>query len=228
MSDIKSSINYIYRINDYKFFSFDDFYESYGFNILIIMFFLFVTFYLLMKIELKVYRKNWASLKCNPKYLYVSGFIQREGNLGPINSTFYNYNDCIQQGVSHAIDEMNAESQYHTKKQIDRIDFTNKKINDNYKKYNKDMNEIKNKIELPEDINEKLKLTIDSKSAGYYSQLKNIGIYIDQIDATFSYFYQYVRNYLSYLYFTYKKDGDQDKASNTLSVLNKHFGGINF
>ena len=35
MSDIKSSINYIYRINDYKFFSFDDFYESYGFNILI-------------------------------------------------------------------------------------------------------------------------------------------------------------------------------------------------
>ena len=118
MDSIRSNINFIYRVNDYKFFSFDDFYESYGFNIFIILFFISVIFYLLIKIELKIYRKNWASLKCHPKYLYISGFIQREGTLGPINSTFHNYNECINEGVSDAIDEMNNESYYTTKNQL--------------------------------------------------------------------------------------------------------------
>ena len=58
MSDIKNSINLVYRINNYSFFSFDDFYESYTFNIFIVLCFVVLAMYLLIKIELKVYRKN--------------------------------------------------------------------------------------------------------------------------------------------------------------------------
>ena len=178
MDSIRNNINYIYRVNDYKFFSFDDFYESYGFNLFIILFFISVVIYLLVKIELKVYRKKWSSLKCHPKYLFISGFIQREDNLGPIYSTFHNYNECIQNGVSDAIDEMNAESYYTTNKQIGRIDYANQKINEKYKVQHQNLKNIKEKIYLPEDIMDKLDLTINSESASYYSQLKNIGIYI--------------------------------------------------
>lgn len=235
MSDIKNSINLVYRINNYNFFSFDDFYESYTFNIFIVLCFVALGIYLLIKIELKVYRKNWNTLKCHPKYLYISGFIQQEGNLGPINSTFYNYNKCIEKGVTSTINEMDAESQYHTKTQIYQIDEKNKSIIQNYNKHKKNIDILKDKIDVQE-LLDKLDLTIDSNSASYYSQLKNIGVYIDQIDANFAYFYDYVRNYLTYLYYHFKKNEstssgtDQQenatKASNVLKVLNTHFDGI--
>ena len=235
MSDIKKSIDLVYRINNYRFFAFDDFYESYTFNIFIILCFVALSIYLLIKIELKVYRKNWNELKCHPKYLYISGFIQQEGNLGPINSTFYNYNKCIEKGVTNTINIMDAESQYHTKTQINQIDEKNKTIIQNYNKHKRNIDELKDKIDV-EDLLDKLDLTIDSNSASYYSQLKNIGVYIDQIDANFAYFYEYVRNYLTYLYYHFKKieatssGADQEanaiKASNVLKVLNTHFEGI--
>ena len=240
MDNIESKFDFIYRVNDFKFFTFSDLYESYGFNVLIVLCFFAYFFYLYVKIELKVYRKNWRSLKCHPKYLYISGFIQKEGNLGVIDSTFYNYNDCIQQGVSEAIDEITAESAYHTNNQNERIHSKNKDIIDKYNGHRNNLNNIKNKLDLPEDIIDELDLTIDSNTASYYNQLKKIGVYVDQIDATFAYFYEYIKNYLSYLFFSYKKnaqqaaDGSQDettneaKANKVLKILNDHFDGINF
>ena len=240
MDQLESKIHFIYRVNDFKFFTFSDLYESYGFNIFIVFCFFAYIMYLYVKIELRIYRKNWRSLKCHPKYLYVSGFIQKEGNLGVIDSTFYNYNDCIQQGISDAIDEITTESAYHTNNQKERIHRKNRDIIDKYNVHKSNLNNVKNNLDIPEDIIDKLDLTIDSNTASYYSQLQKIGVYVDQIDATFAYFYEYIKNYLSYLFFNYKKtaqqlpDGDTDKdeneekANKVLKILNDHFDGINF
>lgn len=232
----RSSLDLVYQTNNYSFFAFDDFYESYSFNIFIILCFVMLSIYLLIKIELTIFRKNWNDLKCHPKYLYISGFIQQEGNLGPIYSTFYNYNKCIEKGVTSTMNEMDAESQYHTNHQIQQIDEKNKSIIQNYNKHKRNIDELQNKMKV-EEILEKLDMTIDSNSANYYSQLKQIGVYIDQIDASFHYFYEYIRNYLTYLYYFFKKkesenQGDESqttyatKASNVLKLLNTHFDGI--
>ena len=131
---------------------------------------------------------------------------------------------------------MDAETQNHTKTQIKQIDEKKKIIIQKYNKHKKNIDELKDQIDVQEML-DKLDLTIDSESASYYSQLKNIGVYIDQIDANFAYFYEYVRNYLTYLYYHFKKEEsstdiqtDKDiyatKASNVLKVLNTHFEGI--
>jgi hypothetical protein len=57
----------------------------------IIFIVILIVFYYLMIIEFSVSKLNWEINKCIPKYMFFSGFIQKEENegiLGTINKTF--------------------------------------------------------------------------------------------------------------------------------------------
>ena len=39
--------------------------------------------------------ENWEIQKCNPKYIFYSGYIKKNPNSGPLKSTSDNFSDCI-------------------------------------------------------------------------------------------------------------------------------------
>ena len=59
--------------------------------LVIIVIVIFIVLYYLVLIEFTVSKLNWEINKCIPKYMFFSGFIQKEENegiLGTINKTF--------------------------------------------------------------------------------------------------------------------------------------------
>ena len=73
--------------------------------------------------------------------------------------------------------------------------------------YDDNRKDIKNqKNDVIDDFD--IDLGLDTTNAAYYLQLKNLGIYVDQMDAAMNYVYEYMRGYLSFLFLKYQKDGD--------------------
>jgi len=54
-----------------------------------------ITMYYLIKIEINASRVNWDKNKCLPKYMFISGFIQKEQNLGVLGSIDKNFKRCV-------------------------------------------------------------------------------------------------------------------------------------
>jgi hypothetical protein len=63
--------------------------------IIIIFMALCFTIVYLIKIDLSTSNLDWEKNKCIPKYLFVSGFIQKEKGLGALASTQKNFKRCI-------------------------------------------------------------------------------------------------------------------------------------
>ena len=55
---------------------------------------------LMIQIDLTTSSLNWDKNKCIPKYMFVSGFIQKEDGLGILASTQKNFKNCIQSYVT--------------------------------------------------------------------------------------------------------------------------------
>ena len=62
--------------------------------IIILVVFIFTIIYLI-KINLSASKLNWQVNQCMPKYMFVSGFIQKEENEGALDSTYTNFKKCI-------------------------------------------------------------------------------------------------------------------------------------
>lgn len=64
---------------------------------IIIFIVLCITLTLMLQIEITASSLNWEKNKCIPKYMFISGFIQKENDLGVLASTRKNFKDCVQQ-----------------------------------------------------------------------------------------------------------------------------------
>jgi len=56
---------------------------------------LIITIYYLIKIDSTGSNILWENNKCLPKYLFVSGFIQRDKDKGMLDTTYTNFKKCI-------------------------------------------------------------------------------------------------------------------------------------
>ena len=76
------------------------------FNILPFLIFfigLIIIIIYLIKIEVNSNGKNWETNKCIPKYMFVSGFIEKEeDSTGVLDSTYTTFKKCIKKfGKKH-------------------------------------------------------------------------------------------------------------------------------
>ena len=68
---------------------------NYLIPIIIISVWLYNVIGLLIQIDLNASKINWNTNKCDPKYLFVSGLIQKEPGLGKVGSTRKNFTNCV-------------------------------------------------------------------------------------------------------------------------------------
>lgn len=187
--------------------------------------FLFIILFLSIKIEVAYDARNWKSMKCNPKYIFMSGFLKNDGDMGALEETIKNYKDCTSQSAKKVIQSLNGELilDENNKK---TFMMKNRDILNAVKEFNLEINEEdERKLDDVDDLSVNLGITTDS--AAYYTYLKNLGIYVDQMDAVFNYINEYVRGYLSYLFIHYQKTNNETAQKQVKYLLDTHYGGIN-
>jgi len=54
-----------------------------------------ITIYYIIQIDIKASSIEWDKNKCLPKYMFVSGFIKKEENLGVLGSIDKNFKRCV-------------------------------------------------------------------------------------------------------------------------------------
>ena len=62
--------------------------------------FITITTYYIIRINLTLSKINWDKNKCVPKYMFVSGFIQKEPGLNILGSISKNFKQCIKDGLT--------------------------------------------------------------------------------------------------------------------------------
>ncbi len=65
-----------------------------GFGIFIFLILSFVILFLYIKMDIDSHTKNWEINKCNPKYLFFSGYLKKNDGMTAEQSTNYNIIDC--------------------------------------------------------------------------------------------------------------------------------------
>jgi hypothetical protein len=93
--------------------------------------FITITTYYIIRINLTLSKIDWAKNKCVPKYMFVSGFIQKEPGLNILGSISKNFKQCIKDGLK--IEKSNA-----TPSELDKR--REKRIINQLKKQNKKQN----------------------------------------------------------------------------------------
>ena len=98
MSYINDKINNIYKLNSVRSFSLYTNYDidSYTLNIIIVIIISLFIFYLYVKLFVSIDMKNWEIMKCNPKYLFISGYLKPEPGLTAKETNMNNFVECTQ------------------------------------------------------------------------------------------------------------------------------------
>jgi hypothetical protein len=187
--------------------------------------FLFIILFLNIKIEVAYDARNWNIMKCNPKYIFMSGLLKNDGDLGNLEETIKNYKECTSQSARKVIQSLNSELILDEDNKKTFM-MKNRDILNAVKEINLETNETdKSNVYSADDVSVNLGITSDS--AAYYSYLKKLGIYVDQMDAVFNYINEYIKGYLSYLFIHYQKNNNETAQKQVKYLLDTHYGGIN-
>jgi hypothetical protein len=178
--------------------------NEYTINLFILFIVFAFLFIMYIKIDITIDEKNWNINKCNPKYLFFSGYIKSNPGSSSSESTVNNFYDCAKLYSSGINDTLNLPLDNMYKKMKNKlITFDKRQLNEEKKnrkyrkKYRKNLSRQIN--ELENDIS----LNITTNSAFTYKYLKNVGYYIDHLNSTMDYITQYAKNYLTYLMLYY-------------------------
>lgn len=214
--------------------------DSYLINTLIFLFLLFICFYLYLHIDISLSLKSWDNKKCNPKYLYFSGFIKPEYNMGYFDTTMHNFRDCMSKGYVDAIKDFNNEMNVDLKVKEGKFQFEYDKNNMLKKEYNNMQDDTQVLLnELGEQIIDISSEDLILRSTAY-KKLGVLGVYMDQFDQLLDYIYKYSKNYLTYLYLhrlnkyeTSSEGNDKDKVEREKvekikKILDEHFDGPSY
>ena len=80
-----------------------------------IIFIIIITYYII-RINLTISKVNWTKNKCVPKYMFVSGFIQKEPGLNILGSISKNFKQCIKAGMKIATPKVYVKKPGKTKR----------------------------------------------------------------------------------------------------------------
>ena len=206
--------------------------SSYFLNVIIVIILYGICLIYYLKIDFKTDIKDWQLNKCQPKYLFFSGYIKPEKNYNSYDTTINNITECTTIMGGDLLNTMNINnSDMHNTYKSNLNNLKNKlKDNDNLNQtnYNKIISDISNNIDIS--------LNIDGNTTSIYSNIYNTGIYVDQLDSILNYIKQYIRNYLTYLHMLHISKYNEDsttysgslvKAEKINTILTKYFGGLN-
>lgn len=202
-------------------------------NFMIFLFFMFIIFYWYLHNQIAYSRSDWDKMKCDPKYLFISGYIKPEGTMTSAETTNHNYKQCISRGYKNYINDLKNEYYYedinrnkilNNEKELYDAVFKNK--NKRSQKLNVDIEQLQNNIDSS--------LNLTGNSSLTYNHLRNVGLYLDQFDMLLNYINTYVKNYLTYLYLYHTNNADNMASPNYTNsgkvkqILDKYFDGPSF
>ena len=191
--------------------------NEYTINLFILFIVFAFLFIMYIKIDITIDEKNWNINKCNPKYLFFSGYIKSNPGSSSSESTVNNFYDCAKIYSSGINDSLNLPLDNMYKNMKNKlITFDQRQLNEE-KKNRKDRKKYKKNLsrqmkELENDIS----LNITTNSAFTYKYLKNIGYYIDHLNSILDYISQYAKNYLTYLMLYYANRYREDDANKNI------------
>jgi hypothetical protein len=234
---ISNKINLAYKINSGSTINFmkNRDIDSYTLNIIILFISSIYILYLYVKSHITIDMKFWNIMKCHPKYLFFSGFIQKEPGLSAIETTMNNFGTCTTKFAK----EVNNEVLNETLKVDSEKLYQNASNMINNRQIKND--DYSDSMQQFIDISNNLNNTLTDKQKLIEKSLASSGIYIDYYNKIVSYFKEYIRNYMTYVIISYtrlyhkaRQEQDYEKSQEYLktiitirNLLQKHFGGNN-
>ena len=201
-------------------------------SLIIFIFFMFVILYWYLHNQIAYLKTDWDNMKCDPKYLFISGYIKPEGTMTANETTEHNYRQCISRGYKNYINELKNQYYYEDVNRNNLLKDEKKLYDAVFKNKNKKNEKLKINIEdIQNNIDSSLNLTVNSTLT--YNHLRNIGLYLDQFDMLLNYINTYAKNYFTYLYLHHTKYADDNSRDYTKSgkvkkILDKYFDGPSF
>jgi hypothetical protein len=184
-----------------------DFFQT----LLLTLFLLALIIILYTRMFFSVEFENWEIQKCNPKYIFYSGYIKQNENSGSLQSTVDNFNDCI---VRFNNQKDNQFSKVLEKKQSQHLR-RNREIVESHNKLSR-----QKVLELQEKVNsknEEFRLQLENiKSSRQTSELQTEMNKLNDIIRDIK---DYAHSYLTYamMHFVFKhKISEKDGTSKTL------------
>ena len=200
--------------------------NEYTINFFIVFVALAALFIMYIKIDLTIDEKNWKVNKCNPKYLFFSGYIQKNPNSTSIDTTIDNFYDCAQMYTSGLNDSLNLPlNNLHEKIKKKFVSFEKSQMNRAKMKQQDIKTDIDKVTKQITELEKDISFNITENSAYTYTYLKNIGYYIDHLNGIMDYIRVYIKNYFTYLMLynanKYREDtSNQTYYNNTLKLNN--------
>ena len=72
--------------------------------VIIVFIVIIIVIYYLVLIDLNLSKNNWETNKCIPKYMFLSGFIQKEENEGVLGTIHKTFKKCVNKYYTKTID----------------------------------------------------------------------------------------------------------------------------
>lgn len=211
--------------------------DEYSFNIILLVFALICAFLFYIKININIDVKNWNIKKCSPKYVFFSGYVHNDTPFSNKEATIMNFAECGNQYIKGATqyqigrtigNSMNNFKDYMIESN-ESVFEKNKKL---LGKLNKEEDDIVNQFnKLDKDVS----FNLNEENAFSYSLMKNVGIYIDQLNELMEYISSYSKQYLTYKMMESLNNciknqcttdsNDYKNFVNVKNILNKHYGG---
>ena len=191
-------------------------------DVVLLLFFLGgVIIILYTRLFLGIEFENWEIQKCNPKYIFYSGYIKQNPDSSSFHSTVDNFNECIvkfnnqkNNKFSQVLQQNKAEHMYRTNETVNTYNkLSREKILQLQKKVNSKNNEFKLQIENVKESRE---------TSDLQNELNKLNVIMSDIQ-------EYAHSYLTYamMNFVFKynistKDGTSNKDLNNAEQCNKN------
>lgn len=231
-------INKLYSIPRFQFTTGSP--TEYTWNIIVISIVLIVILFLYIQNNVNVDMKNWNVVKCTPKYIFFSGYLHNDNpSLSASETTIKNFFECTNKYATGTSDSLGGDLEHvfnGAKNSLMQFDQENVNKNTTHRS---EMEHRAMDISAQLDALEtKVQFSLDASSTVVYSELKNIGLYVDQLNQYMNYIGAYVKQYLSYKMMTHANNcmsdttqtcdsdhKDYQKALRIKEVLNTYYGG---
>lgn len=225
------------KIVSCQFNNYFNFIDEYSKNIFIVLIIVIGIFIFYLKIHVNMDIKDWNVKKCNPKYLFFSGYVYNDTSLSNSDATINNFIDCtnkISEGKNNVIiDNILGKTVKNIKNKVINFDKRLKKKQKETDKYLNNLEKDINYISLDDDV-----INSNIENEVEFNTILNSGIYIDHLNKYIKYIINYMKQSLTYLMIKRanncineadcKNAGNSDYASAVkINNILKRFGGNN-
>lgn len=182
--------------------------------ILVVLFILIIVTILYTRLFFGIASDNWEVQKCNPKYIFYSGYIKQNPNSNSFHSTVDNFNECIVKFNNQKNGQFSKILEENKQEYLQRSDNA---INTHNKLSRERVLQLQRQVNAK---NEEFKLQIEKvEQSRNTSALQNE---IDKLNAIISDIKEYAHTYLTYammnFVFKYKISNEDDTSGNTINT----------